>query len=77
MGQVIQLLPKDIERPPVFGTQARASCLRGMGKVDGKFVMILDLDQVLGRDAQGSLAPLRPLEVGDEDPARLGALPAQ
>lgn len=58
MGQVIELSPKDIERPPAFGTRARADYLRGMGKVGTKFVMILDLDKVLGQavllDAPGA-----------------------
>jgi purine-binding chemotaxis protein CheW len=60
MGQVIDLPPKDIERPPAFGTQARADHLRGMGKLENKFIMILDLDKVLGQaallDAPGAAA---------------------
>lgn len=51
MGQVIDLPAKDIERPPAFGTRARADCLRGMGKMANKFIMILDLDKVLGQAA--------------------------
>jgi purine-binding chemotaxis protein CheW len=51
MGQVIDLPPKDIEKPPAFGTRARADCLRGMGKLGNKFVMILDLETVLGMAA--------------------------
>jgi purine-binding chemotaxis protein CheW len=51
MGQVIDLPPKDIERPPAFGTKARAEYLRGMGKLGDKFVMILDLEKVLGMAA--------------------------
>lgn len=66
MGQVIEIPPKDIERPPAFGTRARAECLRGMGKLGGKFVMILDLDRVLGQaallDVQG--AAVGALEAG-------------
>jgi purine-binding chemotaxis protein CheW len=66
MGQVIELSPKDIERPPAFGTRARADYLRGMGKVGTKFVMILDLDRSLGRRssstrrARGCLRPHAP-----------------
>jgi purine-binding chemotaxis protein CheW len=50
MGQVVELLPQDIERPPPFGTRARIDCLKGMGKLGNKFVMILDIERVLGRE---------------------------
>jgi purine-binding chemotaxis protein CheW len=49
MGQVIQLTPADIEKPPSFGTRVRADCIAGMGKVANKFVIILDMDKVLGQ----------------------------
>jgi purine-binding chemotaxis protein CheW len=51
MGQVIDLPAKDIEKPPAFGTRARADHLRGMGKLANKFLMILDLEKVLGQAA--------------------------
>lgn len=64
MGQVIELLPQDIERPPPFGTRARVDCLKGMGKVGKKFVMILDIDRVLGRGGLVSPEALPPI-LGD------------
>jgi purine-binding chemotaxis protein CheW len=69
MGQVIELSPQDIERPPAFGTRARADCLRGMGKLGSKFIMILDIERVLDQEAILEAAPAAPLaEVGDEAP---------
>jgi purine-binding chemotaxis protein CheW len=47
VSQVIDLLPKDIEPPPAFGTRARADFLQGMGKVGKKFVLILDLERLM------------------------------
>ena len=35
------------EPPPAFGAKIRADFIHGMGKVDGKFVIILDTDKVL------------------------------
>jgi purine-binding chemotaxis protein CheW len=47
VNQVIELGPGDIEAPPSFGTRVRVDYLRGMGKRDGRFVLILDIDGVL------------------------------
>ncbi len=47
VSQVIDLLPQEIEPPPAFGTQVRVDYLQGMGKAGKKFVLILDVDQVL------------------------------
>ena len=50
VSQVIDLAPADVEPAPGFGTRARAELLQGLGRVGGRFVMILDLDRVLSRD---------------------------
>lgn len=57
MGQVIELSPEDVEKPPSFGTRARGEALRGMGKVGNKFIMILDIERVLGHSAVLEVAP--------------------
>jgi purine-binding chemotaxis protein CheW len=48
VSQVMDLAPQDIEAPPAFGTQVRVDYLRGMGKIGKKFVLLLDIDRVLG-----------------------------
>ncbi len=50
VSRVVELSPDDIEPPPAFGTAVRVNCLEGMGKVEEKFVPILDVDQVLSSD---------------------------
>ncbi len=50
VSRVVELSPDDIEPPPAFGTAVRVDCLEGMGKVEEKFVPILDVDQVLSSD---------------------------
>ena len=42
-------LPKS-EPPPTFGASIRTDFIRGMGKVNGKFVILLDVDHVLAAD---------------------------
>ncbi|HLO64636.1 MAG TPA: chemotaxis protein CheW, partial [Azonexus sp.] len=44
------------EPAPSFGAKIRADFIRGMGKVDGKFVIILNVDHVLSLDEMSSLA---------------------
>jgi len=47
VSQVIDLAMTDIEPAPAFGSRVRIEFLRGMGKVGGKFVLLLDLDRLL------------------------------
>ena len=46
-NEVLEIPDGDIEPPPSFGASIRAEFIRGMGKVRGKFVIILDVDRVL------------------------------
>jgi len=47
VSQVIELGPDDLKAPPSFGSWVRVDFLRGMASVDGRFVLILDIDRVL------------------------------
>jgi purine-binding chemotaxis protein CheW len=47
VNQVVEFRPEDIETPPSFGTPIRVDYLQGLGKLDGRFVLILDTDRVL------------------------------
>lgn len=53
---VLEIPDDQIEPAPEFGARIRAEFIRGMGKVDGNFVMILDVNQVLSLDEIASLA---------------------
>ncbi len=49
VNQVIELAPDTIEPAPAFGSRVRVEYLVGMGKLDSrKFVLILDIDRLLG-----------------------------
>jgi purine-binding chemotaxis protein CheW len=48
--EVIDLEPDQIEPPPRIGTQIRTDFIKGMGKRDSQFIMILDIDRVFSVD---------------------------
>ncbi len=47
VSEVLEIPARDIEPPPSFGAKIRAEFIAGMGKVDGRFVIILDIQRVL------------------------------
>jgi len=55
VNEVLDIAPNEIEPAPSFGAKIRADFIRGMGKVDGKVVIILDVDHVLSMVEMSSL----------------------
>lgn len=47
VSEVLQIASRDIEPPPAFGAKIRADFIAGMGKINDKFVIILNVDKVL------------------------------
>jgi purine-binding chemotaxis protein CheW len=61
VSQVMDLAPDAIEPPPAFGSRVRVEYLVGMGKVDArKFVLILDIDRLLGDVAMSAAIAAAP-----------------
>jgi purine-binding chemotaxis protein CheW len=50
VSEVLEIAADDIEPPPQFGARIRSDFIRGMGKIDGNFVILLDVDRVLLMD---------------------------
>ncbi|MDP2158347.1 MAG: chemotaxis protein CheW [Nitrospirota bacterium] len=48
--EVIELGPEQIEPAPRIGTRLRTEFIRGMGKRDDHFIIILDIDRVFSAD---------------------------
>ena len=48
--EVLDIPPQDIEPPPSFGARIRSDFIEGMGKVGGKFVILLDMGHALSID---------------------------
>jgi len=55
VNEVLDIAASDIEPPPAFGAQIRADFIRGMGKVRGRFVVLLDLDNTLSAEELATL----------------------
>ena len=61
VNEVLDIAPSDIEPPPSFGARIRSDFLHGVGKVRGKFVLLLDVHRALSLDEIGDLgAPAEP-----------------
>lgn len=56
VNEVLEIPIADIEPPPTFGAQIRTDFMRGMGKVNQKFVILLDVNHVLKLDELAGLA---------------------
>lgn len=50
VSEVLEIPDSEIEPAPSFGAKIRAEFIQGMGKVNGRFVIILDVDKVLSVD---------------------------
>ena len=50
VSEVLEIPRSEIEPPPAFGAKIRVDFIHGMGKVGGKFVIILNADKVLSVD---------------------------
>jgi purine-binding chemotaxis protein CheW len=50
VSEVLEIARSEIEPPPAFGAKIRVDFIAGMGKVAGKFVIILDANKVLSVD---------------------------
>jgi purine-binding chemotaxis protein CheW len=56
VSEVLEIPRSEIEAPPSFGAKIRVDFIQGMGKVSGKFVIILNMDRVLSIEEIAQLA---------------------
>jgi len=50
VNEVLEISPSEIEPPPSFGAKIRTDFITGMGKIQNKFVVLLNIKQVLSVD---------------------------
>ena len=50
VSEVLEIQGSQIEPAPAFGARIRTDFIHGMGKLDGKFVIILNVNKVLSLD---------------------------
>ncbi|HEY4743792.1 MAG TPA: chemotaxis protein CheW [Desulfuromonadaceae bacterium] len=48
--EVVEMEPGQIEAAPHIGTHLNTDFIKGMGKLDNRFIMILDIDKVFTND---------------------------
>ena len=53
--EVNEMEPEQIEAAPHIGTRLNTDFIKGMGKSDGNFVMILDIDKVFTTEELGAV----------------------
>jgi purine-binding chemotaxis protein CheW len=59
VSEVLEVSSADIEPAPSFGAKIRADFIDGMGKIGGKFVIILNIQRVLSVDEIAQLATMK------------------
>jgi len=62
VDSVLDIPPEQIEPPPAFGARIATDFIEGMGKVNGRFVILLDVNSVLAPEEAALLRT-------DENPA--------
>jgi len=56
VNEVLEIPDGEVEESPSFGTRIRTDFIRGMGKVNGRFVIILELARVLALEELAAVA---------------------
>jgi len=52
---VLEIEASEIAPPPTFGAKIRSDFIEGIGKVNGKFVILLNVNRVLSNEEIGSM----------------------
>lgn len=60
VSEVLEIPPPEIEPPPEFGARIRTDFISGMGKVNGSFVVLLDVNRVLSLEEVAVVAAMSP-----------------
>lgn len=58
VSAVMDIAASAIQPPPAFGAKIRADFIQGMVEIDGRFIIILDVDRVLSLDEMALLASI-------------------
>ena len=53
---VLEIPSTEIEPPPTFGAKIRSDFIEGIGKVNGKFVILLNVNRVLSNEEIGAMS---------------------
>lgn len=56
VSEVLEISSAEIEPPPLFGAKIRTDFIEGMGKIEGRFVIILSVSKVLSSEEMAMLS---------------------
>lgn len=56
VNEVLEIAATEIEPAPAFGARICTDFISGIGKVNGRFVIVLNVDRVLSMEEMGALA---------------------
>lgn len=62
VNEVLDIPASEIEPPPSFGASIKTDFIKGMGKVNGRFVIMLDVDHVLSMPELAQLSGISETE---------------
>lgn len=58
VNAVIEIAAAEIEPVPSFGTRINADFIEGMGKIDGRFIILLNVDRVLSTEEVNAVSTI-------------------
>ena len=58
VSEVLEIAASEIEPPPAFGARVRTEFIQGMGKVNGRFVILLDVAHIVSDAEFGAVADI-------------------
>lgn len=61
VSEVVDMASNQIEAPPQFGSVIQREFIQGIGKTDGRFVTIIDVDRSLDIEEMATVAEHNPL----------------
>ncbi len=64
VSEVLEIPATEIEPAPSFGAKIRVDFIAGMGKIDGRFVIILNVNRVLSVDEMAMLTGVNEVDEG-------------
>ncbi|WP_446812210.1 chemotaxis protein CheW (plasmid) [Methylomonas sp. 2BW1-5-20] len=67
VNEVVDIIQQNIEPPPSFGASIRPDFISGMAKLNGHFVMLLDVNRVLAVDEMANLSKTAAGYSGNEE----------
>jgi purine-binding chemotaxis protein CheW len=67
VSEVLGIPASEIEPPPAFGSRIRADFIAGMGKVGGRFVIVLEMARILSVEEMAAVA-----NIGEELAGEVG-----